>query len=144
MGTYASQLTFTKSSLVTGPIHHGFAVDINFTKSRLVGPIHRGTECVVSHTHTRAHTYTACTHTHTRTHTHTHSHSFTGFEGALTALARSALDRADTNLPIYLDDVHCLGDEPALSYCIHNGVGVHNCGHYEDAAVVCQGMPLLI
>ena len=63
-----------------------------------------------------------------------------GFQGAITALARSALDRADTNLPIYFDDVHCLGDEPALSYCINNGVGVHNCRHYEDAAVVCQGM----
>ena len=67
-----------------------------------------------------------------------------GFEGALTALARSALDRADTNLPIYLDDVHCLGDEPALSYCIHNGVGVHNCRHSEDASVVCQGKSLAI
>ena len=62
-----------------------------------------------------------------------------GFVGALSALPRSALDRADTNLPIYLDDVHCLGDEPALSYCIHNGVGVHNCRHWEDASVICQG-----
>ena len=62
-----------------------------------------------------------------------------GFMGALSALPRSALDRADRDLPIYLDDVHCLGDEPALSYCIHNGVGVHNCRHWEDASVVCQG-----
>ena len=67
-----------------------------------------------------------------------------GFEGALSALPRSAIDQADRNLSIYLDDVHCLGDEPALSYCVHNGIGVHNCGHYEDASVICQGMPLQI
>jgi deleted-in-malignant-brain-tumors protein 1 len=67
-----------------------------------------------------------------------------GFEGALSALPRSAFDQADRNLSIYLDDVHCLGDEPALSYCIHNGIGVHNCGHYEDASVICQGTSLVI
>ena len=55
------------------------------------------------------------------------------------ALPRSALDQANLNLLIYLDDVHCLGNEAALFYCMHNGVGVHNCGHYEDASVVCQG-----
>ena len=66
-----------------------------------------------------------------------------GFEGALSALPQSAIDQTDRNLSIYLDDVHCLGDEPALSYCIHNGIGVHNCGHYEDASVTCQSMPLI-
>ena len=70
---------------------------------------------------------------------HTHTTFYKGFVGALSALPRSALDRADRNLSIYLDDVQCLGDEPALSYCIHNGVGVHNCQHWEDASVVCQG-----
>ena len=69
---------------------------------------------------------------------------YSGFEGALSALPRSAFDRADRNLSIFLDDVHCLGDEPALSYCVHNGVGVHDCSHREDASVICQGMSLVI
>ena len=39
--------------------------------------------------------------------------------------------------PIYFDNVECTGTETQLSQCIHNGVGVHNCGHYEDAGVIC-------
>ncbi|NWZ74161.1 DMBT1 protein, partial [Acrocephalus arundinaceus] len=38
---------------------------------------------------------------------------------------------------IFLDDVQCRGDEPSLQMCHHNGWGVHNCGHVEDASVIC-------
>ena len=44
--------------------------------------------------------------------------------------------------PIFLDDVGCTGNETNLDNCTHRGVGVHNCGHNEDAGVICsqQGM----
>ncbi|XP_075574010.1 scavenger receptor cysteine-rich domain-containing protein DMBT1-like [Pelecanus crispus] len=40
---------------------------------------------------------------------------------------------------IFLDDVQCRGDEPSLPMCTHNGWGIHNCGHTEDASVICEG-----
>ena len=39
--------------------------------------------------------------------------------------------------PIFLDDLGCTGMESSLLSCSHRGIGVHNCGHHEDAGVVC-------
>uniref|UniRef100_A0A8J8YIQ0 SRCR domain-containing protein n=1 Tax=Callithrix jacchus TaxID=9483 RepID=A0A8J8YIQ0_CALJA len=39
---------------------------------------------------------------------------------------------------ILLGDVHCSGREPYLSSCPHSGWYNHECGHREDAGVVCS------
>ena len=39
--------------------------------------------------------------------------------------------------PKWLDDVACRGYESSILNCGHQGIGRHNCGHGEDASVVC-------
>ncbi|ELW69712.1 Deleted in malignant brain tumors 1 protein [Tupaia chinensis] len=43
---------------------------------------------------------------------------------------------------IFLDDVQCQGNETTLGQCHHLGLSVHNCGHHEDAGVICSDLPL--
>ena len=40
--------------------------------------------------------------------------------------------------PIWYDNVDCTGSETNLTQCSHIGLGVHNCGHGEDAGAVCE------
>ncbi|XP_053274173.1 deleted in malignant brain tumors 1 protein [Pleuronectes platessa] len=58
--------------------------------------------------------------------------------------ARSALQNAafgQGSGPIWLDDVICSGREPSITDCRHQGFGVHNCGHNEDASIICDIQP---
>ena len=43
--------------------------------------------------------------------------------------------------PIHYDDVACTGNETRLADCSHPGIGIENCGHSEDAGVVCDSTP---
>ena len=40
---------------------------------------------------------------------------------------------------IILDDMLCIGTEESLQDCSGSEPGVHNCGHSEDAGVICTG-----
>nr|XP_060624573.1 scavenger receptor cysteine-rich domain-containing group B protein-like [Anolis sagrei ordinatus] len=39
---------------------------------------------------------------------------------------------------IHLNNVKCQGNESSLQDCSHDGWGVHNCHHKEDASVICS------
>uniref|UniRef100_A0A5F9CK18 SRCR domain-containing protein n=1 Tax=Oryctolagus cuniculus TaxID=9986 RepID=A0A5F9CK18_RABIT len=41
---------------------------------------------------------------------------------------------------IFLDNLECTGVESYLGQCAHLGWSEHNCGHHEDAGVICSGM----
>uniref|UniRef100_A0A8C0ZLG8 SRCR domain-containing protein n=1 Tax=Castor canadensis TaxID=51338 RepID=A0A8C0ZLG8_CASCN len=60
-----------------------------------------------------------------------------GFAHVVRATKRAEFGEGRT-LPILLDDVRCTGSEHSLLECTHAGVGTHNCGHQEDAGVVCS------
>ncbi|XP_021942881.1 uncharacterized protein LOC110841538 isoform X2 [Zootermopsis nevadensis] len=39
---------------------------------------------------------------------------------------------------IWLDQLHCTGNETGITECLHSYWGEHNCQHSEDAAVICM------
>ncbi|XP_077207064.1 scavenger receptor cysteine-rich domain-containing protein DMBT1-like [Paroedura picta] len=45
---------------------------------------------------------------------------------------------------ILMDDVKCQGNETAVEECSHNGWGVSNCRHKEDAGVNCSGQDFTV
>ncbi len=59
-----------------------------------------------------------------------------GFPDAVAAYQGSRVP--DGTGQIWLDGVRCTGDESSLFSCSHKGLGVHNCGHAEDAGVLCE------
>ena len=39
---------------------------------------------------------------------------------------------------IWFDNVQCTGSEAHLYDCLNDGVGIHNCRHFDDAGVTCE------
>ncbi|XP_019621859.1 PREDICTED: uncharacterized protein LOC109468065 [Branchiostoma belcheri] len=60
-----------------------------------------------------------------------------GFPGAVEAICCSLIAGPGRG-KIWLDNVECTEKEDSLLQCQHNGWGVSNCGHGEDAGVICQ------
>ena len=59
-----------------------------------------------------------------------------GFPGAHSAVGRAYFGQGRG--VIWLYDVSCSVNDTRLHSCSHRGWGIHYCGHYEDAGVVCQ------
>ena len=60
-----------------------------------------------------------------------------GYSSALTAKGKASFGTGIGK--IWLDNVQCLGSESSIDMCRSRGWGVHDCGHDEDASVVCTG-----
>ena len=61
-----------------------------------------------------------------------------GYQEGL-AVDQAEFGEAQSTVPIWLDQVVCVGNEQFLSDCRFDGWGDHNCIHREDAGVVCSG-----
>ena len=58
-----------------------------------------------------------------------------GFSSASSAKCCAFFGQGSGN--IVLDNVQCSGSETSIFNCNHNGYLSHNCGHSEDAGVIC-------
>ena len=55
------------------------------------------------------------------------------------AIARNHATFGQGDRPIHLTEVACMGNESRLDECQHLGNVSHDCTHYQDAGVICQG-----
>ena len=59
-----------------------------------------------------------------------------GFPGAVSSQCCSKYGQGSGQ--IWLDNLRCRGSESSILKCSHRGIGINNCGHSEDAGVICR------
>lgn len=60
-----------------------------------------------------------------------------GFQYAVAALSSTVFGPGEG--PIWMDNVECNGTELHIGECEHADLDMINCGHSEDAGVICSG-----
>ena len=64
-----------------------------------------------------------------------------GFNRALRAVLSSYSAYGYASGAIWMDDVECTGNETRIDFCSFPGWGIHDCYHWQDAGVICDGEP---
>ena len=59
-----------------------------------------------------------------------------GFGPAITARGEAYYGQGSGQ--IWLDNVNCVGTKSTIEQCSHNGWGINDCFHFEDAGVQCS------
>ena len=59
------------------------------------------------------------------------------FDGSLSAYFETEND-TETELPVWLNNVQCAGNESSLFACVHGGFGYHGCKGKRKAGVRCR------
>ena len=62
-----------------------------------------------------------------------------GYGGITAAVTGSKYGAAPDEEPLYLNNMRCSGQEPGLSYCTSDKVGVAYCPRSNMAGVICSG-----
>ena len=60
-----------------------------------------------------------------------------GYAGAVAAVRRAADIYGQATGAIWMADVDCRGNETSLLECNQTKIGENNCGHDDDAGVIC-------
>ena len=61
-----------------------------------------------------------------------------GYPDAVAALISPHYDQR--TVPIWIENVQCLGNESDFFTCAHSGIASHTCEHDQYAAVECTGL----
>ena len=61
-----------------------------------------------------------------------------GFPGAAATEIKGRFGAGNSTQKIWLDDMWCSGYEMSVASCSFRGWGSHDCGHNEDAGVICK------